>query len=70
MANVCGLHKPEQGMLEGSFPSPLNQLGHGPHCWVQTPEFPRCLLELPPDTLAEVDQPATIFITPFGCFAT
>jgi hypothetical protein len=31
MVNVCGLHKPEQGMPEGSFPSPLNRPGHGPH---------------------------------------
>jgi hypothetical protein len=50
MVDVCGLHKPEQDMLEGSFPSPTNRLGHGPQCRVRTLEFPRCLLGLPPDT--------------------
>jgi hypothetical protein len=35
---------------------------------VRTPDFSRCLLGLPPDTLAEVDQPATTFSTLFGCF--
>jgi hypothetical protein len=68
IVDVCGLHKPEQDMLEGSFPSPTNRLGHGPQCRVQTLEFPRCLLGLPPDTPRRVDQLATTFITPFRCF--
>jgi hypothetical protein len=50
MVDVYGLHKPEQGMPEGSFPSPMNPPGCRPHCWVRTPEFPRCLLRLPTDT--------------------
>jgi hypothetical protein len=28
----------------------MNQPSRGPHCWVRTPEFHRCLLRLPPNT--------------------
>jgi hypothetical protein len=32
VVDVRGLHKREQGMPEGSFPSLPDQLGCGPHC--------------------------------------
>jgi hypothetical protein len=49
MANVCRLHKLEQGMPKGSVPSSMHRPGRGPHCRVRTPEFSRCLLRLSPD---------------------
>jgi hypothetical protein len=50
VADVCGLHKPEQGMLKGSFPSSFYRLGRRPHCRVRALEFSGRLVGLPPDT--------------------
>jgi hypothetical protein len=68
MADVCRLHKPRQGMPKGSFPSPrINQVVHLT-VGCELLSFLDAYSGYHQIPLTEVDQPATTFITPFGCF--
>jgi hypothetical protein len=63
MADVCRLHKPEKGVPEGSFPYSMHRPGRG-----ELLSFLDAYLGYHQIPLTRADQPATMFITPFGCF--
>jgi hypothetical protein len=68
MVDVCRLHQPKQDMPEGSVPTPLDQPSHRPHSRCELLHFLDAYSGYHQILLAEADHPATMFITPFGCF--
>jgi hypothetical protein len=68
MVDACRLHKPEQGMPEGSFPLPRIDHVVDLTAWCKLLSFIDARSGYHQIPLAEVDQPATTFMTPFRCF--
>jgi hypothetical protein len=68
MVDVRGLHKPKQGMPKGSFPYPRIDQVMDLTTGCELLSFLDAYSGYHQIPLAEVDQPATTFITPFGCF--
>ena len=46
MANVCGLHRPEQGMPEGQFPPTKDRPACGFNSWTQIADVHRRFLRI------------------------
>ena len=51
MESLCGLHRLEQGVSQGSIPNAQDWSTSRRHVWAPEDELPGCLLGLPPDCL-------------------
>jgi hypothetical protein len=68
MADVCGLHSLEQGMPEGSFPSPQIDQVVDLTTGCELLSFLDTYSGYHQIPLAKAGPPTTTFITPFRCF--